>query len=195
MRIFTIGHSTHTLEELVEALKSFGVRTLVDIRTVPRSRRVPHFNKGSLAQTLPRLPPPEGAGRAQETPSQFRQHRLAEPGLPGVRGLPRDRGVQGGPGRAPDPGAKGRTGGHYVRRGGPLALPPVFGRRRAHGPRGYRPPHHGSREGEPPHPHTLGPRRGTACLVPGTFPGGRTGPGASPLTPGGSTRPQPAATP
>jgi uncharacterized protein (DUF488 family) len=54
MRIFTIGHSTHTLEELVEALKSFGVRTLVDIRTVPRSRRVPHFNKGSLAQTLPR---------------------------------------------------------------------------------------------------------------------------------------------
>lgn len=54
MRIFTIGHSTRTLEELVEALKSFGVRMLVDIRTIPRSRRVPHFNKRSLAQTLPR---------------------------------------------------------------------------------------------------------------------------------------------
>lgn len=54
MTIFTIGHSTRTLEELVEALKSFGVRTLVDIRTVPRSRHVPHFTRESLVHTLPR---------------------------------------------------------------------------------------------------------------------------------------------
>jgi uncharacterized protein (DUF488 family) len=53
MRIYTIGHSTRTLDELVEALRSFGVRTLVDIRTVPRSRRVPHFNAESLRRTLP----------------------------------------------------------------------------------------------------------------------------------------------
>jgi len=54
MRFYTIGHSTRTLDELVEALKSFGVRTLVDIRTVPRSRHVPQFNRESLRQTLPR---------------------------------------------------------------------------------------------------------------------------------------------
>ena len=53
MRIYTIGHSTRTLEELVDALRSFGVRTLADIRTVPRSRRVPQFNRESLARTLP----------------------------------------------------------------------------------------------------------------------------------------------
>src|SRR5690348_3510526 len=35
MRVYTIGHSTRTLDELEEALRSFGVRTLVDIRTVP----------------------------------------------------------------------------------------------------------------------------------------------------------------
>jgi uncharacterized protein (DUF488 family) len=53
MRVYTIGHSTRTLEEFVDALRSFGVRTLVDIRTVPRSRRVPQFNRESLARTLP----------------------------------------------------------------------------------------------------------------------------------------------
>jgi len=53
MRIYTIGHSTRTVEELVDALRSFGVRTLADIRTVPRSRRVPQFNRESLARTLP----------------------------------------------------------------------------------------------------------------------------------------------
>ncbi len=54
MRLYTIGHSTRTLDELVDALKSFGVRTLVDIRTVPRSRHVPQFNQDMLNQTLPK---------------------------------------------------------------------------------------------------------------------------------------------
>jgi uncharacterized protein (DUF488 family) len=54
MRFYTIGHSTRTLDDLAEALRSFGVRTLVDIRTVPRSRHVPQFNRASLARTLPR---------------------------------------------------------------------------------------------------------------------------------------------
>jgi uncharacterized protein (DUF488 family) len=53
MRIYTIGHSTRTFDELVEALRSFGIRTLVDIRTVPRSRHVPQFNAESLRRTLP----------------------------------------------------------------------------------------------------------------------------------------------
>ena len=53
MRIYTIGHSTRSLDELVQALRSFGVRTLVDIRTVPRSRHVPQFNADSLRRTLP----------------------------------------------------------------------------------------------------------------------------------------------
>ena len=53
MRVYTIGHSTRTLEEFVDALRSVGVRTLVDIRTVPRSRRVPQFNREALAESLP----------------------------------------------------------------------------------------------------------------------------------------------
>ena len=54
MRVYTIGHSTRTLDEFVEALRGFGVRTLVDIRTVPRSRHVPQFNQEALARSLPR---------------------------------------------------------------------------------------------------------------------------------------------
>lgn len=51
--IFTIGHSTRTLEELTEALKAHHIQTLVDIRAFPMSRRLPYFNHDSLAQTLP----------------------------------------------------------------------------------------------------------------------------------------------
>jgi uncharacterized protein (DUF488 family) len=54
MRWYTIGHSTRTIDEFVDALRSFGVRTLVDIRTVPRSRHVPRFNREHLSRTLPR---------------------------------------------------------------------------------------------------------------------------------------------
>ncbi len=52
--IYTIGHSTRSLEgRLVGALKSFGVRLLVDIRSVPRSRHVPQSNQEVLAEAQP----------------------------------------------------------------------------------------------------------------------------------------------
>jgi uncharacterized protein (DUF488 family) len=54
MRLHTIGHSTRTLDELAAALRSFGIRTLVDIRTVPRSRHTPQFNREALMRRLPR---------------------------------------------------------------------------------------------------------------------------------------------
>jgi len=51
--IYTIGHSTRSIEELIEALRAHGIRTLVDIRAFPASRRLPHFNRESLEVTLP----------------------------------------------------------------------------------------------------------------------------------------------
>ena len=51
--IFTIGHSTRPREELIALLREFGVRTLADVRTVPRSRRNPQFNREELAVALP----------------------------------------------------------------------------------------------------------------------------------------------
>jgi uncharacterized protein (DUF488 family) len=51
--LYTIGHSTRTIEELVAALAAHQVQTLVDIRAFPMSRRLPQFNRDSLEHTLP----------------------------------------------------------------------------------------------------------------------------------------------
>jgi len=51
--LFTIGHSTRSLDELVSALKAHSIETLVDIRAFPMSRRLPHFNRESLERSLP----------------------------------------------------------------------------------------------------------------------------------------------
>ncbi len=49
---FTIGHSTRSIEEFVELLGCAEVRLVVDVRTVPRSRRNPQFNRETLPSTL-----------------------------------------------------------------------------------------------------------------------------------------------
>jgi uncharacterized protein (DUF488 family) len=51
--LYTIGHSTRTLDELIETLHAHSILTLADIRSFPMSRRLPHFNRESLEQTLP----------------------------------------------------------------------------------------------------------------------------------------------
>lgn len=51
--LYTIGHSTRTLEELIEVLHAHEIHTLVDIRSFPMSRRLPHFNRESLEKSLP----------------------------------------------------------------------------------------------------------------------------------------------
>jgi uncharacterized protein (DUF488 family) len=52
--LMTIGHSTHTLEEFIGLLQAHGAIGLVDVRTVPRSRHNPQFNKASLPGSLKR---------------------------------------------------------------------------------------------------------------------------------------------
>jgi uncharacterized protein (DUF488 family) len=50
--ILTIGHSTRTIEDFIDLLKAHGVQLIVDIRTIPRSRRNPQFNEDTLAVSL-----------------------------------------------------------------------------------------------------------------------------------------------
>jgi uncharacterized protein (DUF488 family) len=50
--VMTIGHSTRTLEEFTGLLKAHGATCVVDVRTVPRSRHNPQFNKESLPLSL-----------------------------------------------------------------------------------------------------------------------------------------------
>src|SRR5262245_41984276 len=50
---FTIGHSTRSLAERGATLKAHVVHAIADVRTIPRSRRHPHFNAEALAVSLP----------------------------------------------------------------------------------------------------------------------------------------------
>jgi uncharacterized protein (DUF488 family) len=49
LAIFAIGHSTRPIDSFIELLTSQGVRQLLDIRTIARSRRNPQFNSDALA--------------------------------------------------------------------------------------------------------------------------------------------------
>lgn len=51
--LYTIGHSTRTLDELIEALNAHQIQTVVDIRAFPMSQRLPQFNRESLKKSLP----------------------------------------------------------------------------------------------------------------------------------------------
>lgn len=68
--LFTVGHSNRALAEFVDILRSAGVRQLVDVRTVPRSRANPQFNADALPEEL--------------APFQIGYARIAE--LGGLRG-------------------------------------------------------------------------------------------------------------
>ena len=52
--IFTIGHSTRSIDEFVELLRAHGIKGIVDIRSIPRSRHNPQFNADDLKQSLQR---------------------------------------------------------------------------------------------------------------------------------------------
>ena len=70
--IFTIGHSTRTADEFLVLLDAYRVDTLADVRTIPRSRRHPHFSADALATFLP-------------------EHRIRYVHVPGLGGLRKPR--------------------------------------------------------------------------------------------------------
>lgn len=51
-RVWTIGHSTRTVEEFLQLLLEQLIEVLIDVRTFPGSRRYPHFNREPLSLTL-----------------------------------------------------------------------------------------------------------------------------------------------
>ncbi|MEO5560015.1 MAG: DUF488 domain-containing protein [Dokdonella sp.] len=51
--IWTIGHSTHSLDEFTGLLAGYCIEAIADVRRFPGSRRYPHFAREALAETLP----------------------------------------------------------------------------------------------------------------------------------------------
>lgn len=52
LTIYTVGHSTRSIEEFIEILKTYNITMLIDIRALPQSRHNPQFNKDKLSNTL-----------------------------------------------------------------------------------------------------------------------------------------------
>jgi len=52
--VFTIGHSTRTIEEFIDLLQTYAVTLVIDVRSAPHSRHNPQFNKEALPNTLKR---------------------------------------------------------------------------------------------------------------------------------------------
>lgn len=52
LTVFTIGHSTRPITEFLDLLRAHGIRRLLDIRAIPKSRRNPQFNTDALAASL-----------------------------------------------------------------------------------------------------------------------------------------------
>lgn len=52
LRIYTVGHSTHPIDEFISLLTAHGVKRLIDVRTIPKSRHNPQFGSEALAQSV-----------------------------------------------------------------------------------------------------------------------------------------------
>ncbi|HMD48370.1 MAG TPA: DUF488 domain-containing protein, partial [Bryobacteraceae bacterium] len=50
--IHTVGHSTHPIDDFIRILKAHGIEQLADIRTIPKSRHNPQFNREALSASL-----------------------------------------------------------------------------------------------------------------------------------------------
>lgn len=74
--VWTIGHSTRTIDELVDVLSSHGIEALVDVRRFPGSRRLPQFGSAELARAL------DEAGVAYEWLPSLGGRRKALPDSP-----------------------------------------------------------------------------------------------------------------
>src|SRR5512141_2230669 len=74
--VFTIGHSTRTLNELLALLQQVEITMLVDVRSIPRSRRTPQFNEA----TLPGILAADGIGYLHlPALGGLRHHRNSDP--------------------------------------------------------------------------------------------------------------------
>jgi uncharacterized protein (DUF488 family) len=51
-KLYTIGHSTHTLQEFFDILHAHQIKQIIDVRTIPKSRHVPWFNETELEVSL-----------------------------------------------------------------------------------------------------------------------------------------------
>lgn len=53
--LFTIGHSTRTIGEFIDLLKAYNIQSIVDVRTIPKSRHNPQFDENVIDRSLQKV--------------------------------------------------------------------------------------------------------------------------------------------
>src|SRR5437879_3087939 len=118
--VMTIGHSTRPIEDFIALLEGNGVRRLVDVRTVPKSRYNPQFNREELRNHWGKRASRTHICRSwavcAASAQRFSEYRLAQSVLPRIRRLHADAGVRAGATEA-DRTVREREGRHHVRGG------------------------------------------------------------------------------
>ena len=132
--IFTLGHSTLSIERFIALLRAYGIERLADIRTVPRSRHNPQFNNSALADALTA----EGIEYVPMRALGGLRHARKDSPNTGWRNasfrgyadyMQTDQFQDALEALIQDGSPKTRR--HHVRRGGAVEVPPLSGRRRA----------------------------------------------------------------
>ncbi len=144
MIVYTVGHSTRAIEDFIALLKAFDIETLVDVRTIARSRYNPQYNEAELDASLAasgisylRLTGLGGLRHTTGASVNKAWENLSFRGYADYMQTPEFLDSLGQLTRIADR----ETDGHHVRRGRPVALPPVLDRRRLAGPRCIGPGH------------------------------------------------------
>src|SRR6266700_1417300 len=86
LEVFTIGHSTRTWKVFLELLRVHGIKRVIDVRSIPRSRHNPRFNRETLSAKL----------RPAQRATRFAEHGLAQCVVSRVRRLYANTGFRGG---------------------------------------------------------------------------------------------------
>ena len=95
MSIFTIGHSNHSLARFLELVSQASIATVIDVRSQPVSRWVPHFNRPALTAALAE----RGIGyvfMGRELGGRPRDPRLSKDGAPDYAAMSQSAAFQGG---------------------------------------------------------------------------------------------------
>ena len=168
--VFTIGHSTRPLETFIGLLRAHGVTQLADIRSIPRSKRHPHFAGDALSASLP------AAGIAYRHFPGLGGHRKPRRDSPntawrheGFRGYADYMQTDDFKAALDDSRRLVRRGGDgdHVRGSGVVAVPPAADGRRARRARRRRRAHHVRVVCAGPHAHGLRARHERRRDVPG----------------------------
>ena len=124
--VLTVGHSTREQEDFITLLKAYGVKRLVDVRAIPRSRHNPQFNREQIGPALRRagisyLHMPALGGLRHAKPSSLNTG-WRNASFRGFADYMHTRQFAPGAGQTDEAGSA-RTDRHHVRRGSIVALP------------------------------------------------------------------------